>query len=69
MIRNFSFASQGHDMCTYYMHNSYHGLTMFIKQSSRMPANKLRVNNKTFRLFVIISKYEAVYACTWGTKN
>lgn len=56
-------------MCTYYMHNSYHGLTMFIKQASRMPANKLRVNNKTFRLFVIISKYEAVYACTCGTKN
>lgn len=68
MIRNFSFASQGHDMCTYYMHNSYHGLTMFLKQSS-MPVNRLRANNKTFRLFVIISKYEEVYACICGTKN
>ena len=42
---------------------------MLLKQSSRMPVNKLRANNKTFRLFVIISKYEAVYACICGTKN
>lgn len=69
MIRNFSFASQGHARCTYYMHNSYRGLTMFLKQSSKMPDNKLRANNKTFRLFVTISNYGAVYECTCGTKN